>query len=1125
MTMAVKPMDEMQLTFANVDKQAGFRLNRLEVFNWGTFDGRVWTLRLNGENALVTGDIGSGKSSLVDAVTTLLVAPKRLAYNRAAGAESKERSVRSYVLGYYKSERSDSGYAAKPVSLRDNNHYSVILGHFHNQVLDSSVTLAQVFWMKAGQEQPDRFYVVATRDLSIGTDFSEFGSNLADLKRRLAAAGCTVKDSFKEYEATFLRHFGLKHSQPLDLFNQAVSLKSVGNLTDFVRTHMLEPFDIRSRIENLIKHFEDLSAAHAAVLKAKKQVELLEPILADGERLDSLSAQMNGWRAAQEALHPYIASRKVALLEQQLAALRQDAQDLAQRLGTFDQYLLEKRADEASLAREIEANGGGRLEQIDAEIDRKNVEKGRRRKQLDNYAALARVLDLPTPTVEDTFFGNRRNLNELQRMWTERQAAVEQQLGNLNGDRREEQRKLEPILVEIASLKTRRNNISGEQIELRRKLAAALDISEEEIPFVGELLQIRDDAHEWEGAVERLLHSFGLSLLVPDGLYERVSAWVDQTHLAGRLVYFRVRDGSSANRASMKPQTVPTKLRIKPDSQYYDWLENELAVRFNVVCCETMEEFRREPFAVTRAGQMKGARDRHEKDDRYRLTDRSRYVLGWDNAGKIKALEQERNHIQLELNRIDAKIRECKKDVEQASEHQAAIRDLGRYADFSEIDWGSIAREIDSLQQEREQLESGSNILRTLRDRLEALHQEIEKADKERAAVHQKQGANLGQQEAAGRELARAQEALQTVNPEARGERFAVLATLQAEAFAEPASVEACTDLEEAMGRWLRSRLERAGTKAATLRNDIVRAMVHYRTAFPTDTQDVDAAVEALDEYRAAMARIRADDLPRFEAKFKKLLNENTIRGIVQFQAQLGKQRKIMEDRIQQINHSLKGLDYNTGRYIRLDADPSPDREIREFQLQLRACTEDTLTASAGDQYSEAKFLQVKEIVERFRGRDGFSEVDRRWTEKVTDVRNEFVFSASERWREGDKEHEHYTDSGGKSGGQKEKLAYTILAASLAYQFGLDSGSARSFRFVVIDEAFGRGSDESAQFGLALFQHLGLQLLVVTPLQKIHVIEPYVANVGFVYNEEGRQSQLRNITIAEYRAEREARRS
>ena len=83
--------EPMFLEFLADDRLAGFRLQRLEVFNWGTFDGRVWTVRLGGKNSLLTGDIGSGKSTLVDAVTTLLVPSHRVAYNKAAGADSRER--------------------------------------------------------------------------------------------------------------------------------------------------------------------------------------------------------------------------------------------------------------------------------------------------------------------------------------------------------------------------------------------------------------------------------------------------------------------------------------------------------------------------------------------------------------------------------------------------------------------------------------------------------------------------------------------------------------------------------------------------------------------------------------------------------------------------------------------------------------------------------------------------------------------------------------------------------------------------------------------------------------------------------------------------------------------------
>jgi uncharacterized protein YPO0396 len=240
----------------------------------------------------------------------------------------------------------------------------------------------------------------------------------------------------------------------------------------------------------------------------------------------------------------------------------------------------------------------------------------------------------------------------------------------------------------------------------------------------------------------------------------------------------------------------------------------------------------------------------------------------------------------------------------------------------------------------------------------------------------------------------------------------------------------------------------------------------------------------------------------------------------------LVRQQEEIKERIEVINGSLTHIDYNVGRYISLELSPSDDAEVREFRRDLRNCTEGSVMGSDDPHYAERKFLEVRALIDRFRGRDGLTELDRRWTVKVTDVRNWFVFAASERYREDDTEHEHYSDSSGKSGGQKEKLAYTVLAASLAYQFGLEWGEIRSksFRFVVIDEAFGRGSDESARYGLQLFAKLNLQLLVVTPLQKIHVIEPFVNGVGFVHNEGGRESKLRNLTIEQYHEERLRRR-
>ncbi len=172
---------------------SGFRLSRLELYNWGTFGQRVWSVAAESRNCLLTGDIGSGKSTIVDAVTTLLLPANRISYNKAAGADTRERSLRSYVLGYYKSERNELTGTAKPVALRDTGSYSVILGVFANAGYDASVSLALVFWFRDGAAgQPERLYVTADRAMSVAADFAGFGTDVSSLRKKLRAAGVQV---------------------------------------------------------------------------------------------------------------------------------------------------------------------------------------------------------------------------------------------------------------------------------------------------------------------------------------------------------------------------------------------------------------------------------------------------------------------------------------------------------------------------------------------------------------------------------------------------------------------------------------------------------------------------------------------------------------------------------------------------------------------------------------------------------------------------------------------------------------------------------------------------------------------------------------------------------------------
>ncbi|HRI93139.1 MAG TPA: SbcC/MukB-like Walker B domain-containing protein, partial [Accumulibacter sp.] len=751
-------------------------------------------------------------------------------------------------------------------------------------------------------------------------------------------------------------------------------------------------------------------------------------------------------------------------------------------------------------------------------------ERQARARKAQRYGELVGAIGEQAAPDEAGFLAQCQRFAALAEAARERDASLQNDLTELSVSMRQGWQEHDELAAEINSLKARRSNVPAAQVAMRSALCQALGFAEETMPFAGELLQVRDDERDWEGAGERLLHNFGLSLLIPDEDYTPVAEWVDRTQLRGRLVYFRVRKTriktTPGDLPSLHRDSLVRKLAVKPDSPYYDWLERELAQRFDVACCATHEQFRRETKAITRAGQIKAPGERHEKDDRHRLDDRSRYVLGWSNAAKISALEAKARQLETRLAELGSRISRIMGEQNALKERLSALSKLGEYGDFSELDWQSSATEVARLQDEKRLLETTSDVLQDLSARLQRLQGELTESEAALAARTRELGATQAKREAA--EALRSDTLLLVGDPQ-QSAWFERLDAIRSEALGEhQLSVESCENREHDMRTWLQSRIENEDGKLKRLRDKIIDAMRAYCSAFPLDTQEVDVAIDAVGEYRTMLDKLQADDLPRFELRFKELLNENTIREVANFNAQLAMWRETIRERIARINGSLTQIDYNTGRYIALEAQATPDADIRDFQSELRACTEGSITGSDDAQYSEAKFLQVKHIIERLRGREGLSEQDRRWSAKVTDVRTWFVFAASERWREDDSEHEHYSDSGGKSGGQKEKLAYTILAASLAYQFGLEWGAvrSRSFRFVVIDEAFGRGSDESAQYGLRLFAQLNLQLLIVTPLQKIHIIEPFVASVGFVHNEEGRTSKLRNLSIEEYRAEK-----
>src|SRR6266536_81018 len=361
------------------------------------------------------------------------------------------------------------------------------------------------------------------------------------------------------------RRLGIESEQAMELFHQTVSMKSVGNLNDFVRSHMLEPFDAASWTDRLVAHFEDLTRAHEAVRRA---------------------------------------------------------QDL----------LAELRKKETGLQLERAGHGGDRLSEIERRLAEDTKAAEERMRKAERFGELLAKAGMEPVETARQFSSRRREIVEAAAADSQHRADCQNRLTEVSVEAKVAQGRAAELNAELVSLRSRTSSIPKRSLDLRQLLCRELQLAEPELPFAGELIQVRPEESAWEGAAERLLHSFALSLLVPDEHYPAVSDWINDHHLGARLVYYRVPARAAVRGPARGSETGPrggpdgrllfAKLEIK-DTEFYPWLERELSIRAGFDCVETMAEFRRAPKAITKAGQIKGSGGRHEKDDRTRIDDRS----------------------------------------------------------------------------------------------------------------------------------------------------------------------------------------------------------------------------------------------------------------------------------------------------------------------------------------------------------------------------------------------------------------------------------------------------------------------------------------------------------------------
>ena len=1113
---------------------AGFRLHHLEVYNWGTFDGIIHRVAALGNTTLLTGANGAGKTTLVDALMTLLT-PNRF-YNQSSGAESrKERTEKTYVLGHYGRSAAEGYLEARPDALRQPGCYSVLLACFRDQRADLAVTLAQVRRVvPQGSVKTD--FLVLPHALGIA-ELGTFDAG-GDWKRRLRAAYPAAVpvlfDSFSTYAEALRRALGMRE-KALALFGKAVSLKVVGRLNEFIREHMLEPGTAEDDFQKLRGQYQQLLEAHRALEKATEQQRLLEPLLADEAHLRQVEARLIELAQAKLAVHYLFTQRQKQALEQADDQKADELVMLERQLEQQTQQLDADRKRYRELDHAIQQDDNNRrLEGLEKNIELYTKEVLEQRAKVDKYNHWAALLQLPPCPADAAAFALQREvLADRQREVESGEATAEEAKKQLWSRHTQLDERAEELSSEVNRLSRQpATNIPSRELDLRTTLCDKLGIATAELPFVGELVRVRDDAPEWQRALEGLLRGFALQLLVPERHYAAVTAYVNRTNLKGLLVYQRLpsKPIDTPPQAPEPARSVSSKLDLHPDTPHREWLAQQLRTRYPHVCVADEAELQRLDQALTREGLIRN-RYEHRKDDRPARASAADFVLGWNSAHKLKTYRQLLHEAKAELEQVrEEEQQQHEEQKTRRAAHDNLVR-LAEFDSFADLNVDTTEAELIRYQREKQELLTSTDAgqLRQLKEQLEALETHIKAADERLQVTREKKGGIKNQLNQLRNQLALCNEVLEesdVPSNTAVAAATAYMPDLSSNGLSVDrieklcVATEARVGTEEADSKGMHLRLEKA--LLDTIRT-FAKPSRELELRFPDWSGDVPAGridLDMLPDCLAYYRRITQQELPQQREKFEKYLREEAADGIVYFRESLLGQVRAIEKYVGELNASLRNITFNhqpLPTYIKLVQHAAPNQRVRDFRADLAQAIPDRQGIRHDAAAQQETFRRVQHLLEQLHEKE-------EWRREVTDVRNWFVFQAQEFFRSNDEPvpGKLYDGSGSLSGGEAAQLTYTVLGAALAYQFGLNRqqqgvlGGARSFRFLVVDEAFSKLDPDKSRYLMELCQQLQLQVLVVTPDDKIMVVEDFIAACHYVVCRDKKHSFVHNLSIENY---------
>lgn len=1105
----------------NSDVNGQFRLSQIQLYNWGTFHG-LHTVDIARAGHLITGASGSGKSTLIDAVSVVLVPPVTVRFN-AAAQDSGTRSGRNlitYCRGAWRREHSSEFDELTQSYLRTGPQWSGVALTYDDGA-GHLVTAMRLMFLSAQCHHPSdivNLFLLFPRaaDLAECEELARDELNLRQAKHTWPEL-LVVQRNHAPFMNALRKELGIADQGALTLLHRTQSAKSLGDLNALMRDFMLPEPPTLQTAAAAVDGFTELNAAYQAVQNARLQIKALTPIRKANEGISATRKELELATADRDHLERFITGHRLTEAEKKTLEVRACVTSVEEELTAAKQQVEHYQHERDQVRDLIQGREGLGLVNARHDHERAQIRLLATQKERDEFEANAEVLDATDPETREGFIDMRLQVQELCEELEQSALKYSARRQELYGAHRVIQDRLEMLRAELSAVRTYHSAMDSDLLTAREELCSLLDLQHNDLPFIAELIQVDPDEHRWQAVAERAMYEFARTMLVPDEHYADFTEAVEKTNLGAKLSYVRSTGADDPrNQAVFRAGTLATKIQVEP-GRFHTWIQQQLALKFDYNCVDSVEEFRRQRRAVTRSGQVKHSARQHEKDDRQLLTDRTHWVLSSSNDDKIDALTSAIAAAEQRLAKADEDAAVFEENTNRDYECLRAGREIINVTDFSAIDIEACKREVHRCQGRIDELVDAQVELKQLKQRFTGVEDRLRESMTLAEELTSQRGGylqELRQSEDLCRELKEKAEDFGELTDEVKERLNGRFLN-----YTRSIRSDNILQVKDRVSKELNQQITKCNREIQRQERLAMEAMLGFLSRWPERSGDLVAEQAYRGDFAALLARLEEDDLPNFEARFREMLREQTKQNLNKLLYQIQSAPREIRDAMELINESLSTTEFEPGAHLQIEAREALPAEARDFVAKLREVVDGVLNdEDALD--SEERFLKLKEVIELLKISD---ESPERIYRLRLDTRKHVTFLGVELNLDGSRG-AVYDSAEGLSGGQAQKLVFFCLAAALRYQLtgaGLSEARARTcvvgdcsrYGTVILDEAFDRADARFTRRAMDVFTKFGFHMVLATPEKMLQTVQDYIGGVTVVTCADRKKSMTSQFLI------------